>query len=140
LIILDTNVVSELMAPLPSRLVEEWVRRRRPADDLFVSAVTVAEILYGIELLPQGERRSGLLIQADAMFGEDFGGRVLPFDEPAARIFGQVAALRRRQGRPISTLDAQIAAIARRYEATLATRDISDFEDCGVRLIDPWRE
>jgi predicted nucleic acid-binding protein len=99
----------------------------------------VAEILYGIELLPKGKRRDKLLTETEAMFNEDFAGRILPFDEEAARAFAEIAAARRTQGRPIAEFDAQIAAIARTQRAALATRNTSDFEACGVRLVNPWQ-
>jgi hypothetical protein len=99
----------------------------------------VAEILYGIELLPKGKRRDRLSGEAEAMFTQDFSGRILPFDEPAARAFAEIAAARRAQGRPIAEFDAQIAAIARSRRATLATRNIADFEACGLRLENPWQ-
>jgi predicted nucleic acid-binding protein len=98
----------------------------------------VAEILFGIELLPRGKRRDKLFAQAQAMFVEDFAGRILPFDEEAARAFPSIAANRRAQGRPIADYEAQIAAIALSSDATLATRNIADFEGCGVRLVNPW--
>jgi predicted nucleic acid-binding protein len=135
--VLDTNVVSEPMLALPSVIVQTWWSRQQPGA-LFITAVTVAEVLYGIELLPQGKRRAALLAGAELMFGKVLAGRVLPFDEDAARAFAQIAAVRRGQGRPISDLDAQIAAIARSRGAILATRNTADFEDCGVRLVNPW--
>jgi predicted nucleic acid-binding protein len=136
--ILDTNVVSEVMAPSPSEMVVRWISSQRLLDELFITAVTVAEILYGVEVLSGGKRRDRLHQQAEAMFAEDFLGRVLPFDEQAARAFASIAAARRRQGKPISKFDAQIAAIARANGATLATRNTGDFEGCGVRLVNPW--
>lgn len=137
MILLDTNVVSELMRPKPSRRVARWVSRQ-PAAELFTTTVTYAEILYGLALLPEGKRRRALAAAAEEMFAEDFGGRVLPFDEPAAREFAEVAASRRRGGRPISHADAQIAAIARSRGASVATRNLADLEGCGVALVDPW--
>lgn len=139
-IVLDTNVVSELMAPKASPAVLAWISKQRFADTLCISAVTVGEILYGIEILPHGKRPDSLLQEAEAMFQEDFGARVLPFDDSAARLYAQVAAARRVRGRPISHSDAQIAAIARAHGAALATRNTSDFEGCGVLLINPWNE
>ena len=136
--ILDTNVVSELIAMSPSEVVVHWISSQRLLDDLLLTAVTVAEILYGVELLPKGKRGDRLHQQARAMFAEDFAGRVLPFDEQAARAFAPITANRRAQGRPIAEFDAQIAAIARVHDATLATRNTDDFEGCGVRLINPW--
>lgn len=136
-IILDTNVVSELMKPNPSPAVFAWAASRPPAD-LFTSTITMAEVLYGIERLPQGKRRDQLLRVAESVFVEDFAGRVLTFDEPAARMFAVVATQRRAHGRPIDEPDAQIAAIARAHGATLATRNTDDFEGCGVKLVNPW--
>jgi hypothetical protein len=137
-IILDTNVLSELMAPSPSPKVRAWISDQRATGKLCLTTISVAEILYGIELLPKEKRRDGLLTEAEAMFTEDFAGRTLPFDEPAARAFGKIAAARRGQGRPIAEFDAQIAAIASVNGATLATRNTADFEGCGVRLVNPW--
>ncbi len=105
-----------------------------------MTTITVAEILFGIDLLPKGKRRDKMLAEANATFAEDFAGRILPFDETAARAFPEVAAARRAQGRPISDLDAQIAAIARSRDAVLATRNIADFEGCGLHLVNPWQE
>jgi toxin FitB len=135
--ILDTNVVSEPMLALPSAVVQTWWARQQPRT-LFIAAVTVAEVLYGIELLPQGKRRVALLAGAELMFGRVLAGRILSFDADAARAFAAIAANRRRQGRPIADLDAQIAAIARSRGAILATRNTADFEDCGIRLVNPW--
>ncbi len=140
MIVLDTNVLSELMAPKPSAAVLAWMSKQRFADVLYVAAVTVGEILYGVELLPAGKRREGLLHEAEAMFQEDFGARILPFDDAAARFFAKIAAARRVRGRPISNSDAQIAATARVHGAALATRNTTDFEGCGLTLTNPWNE
>jgi hypothetical protein len=137
MLILDTNVLSETMQPEPSPHVLEWWDQQQSAE-LFTTAVTVAEILYGIELLPQGKRRTALLAGADRMFGKVFSGRILTFDEEAAREFAEIAAGRRKSGRPIAEFDAQIAAIASAHRASLATRNVADFDGCGVRLINPW--
>lgn len=138
LTILDTNVVSEPMRPSPSAIVLAWLSKRPDGGHFYVTTITVAEILFGIELLPKGKRQDKMLAQAEATFAEDFAGRILPFDELAARAFPETAAARRARGRPISEFDAQIAAIARSRGATLATRNIADFEGCGVRLVNPW--
>lgn len=138
MIVLDTNVISEIMKPEASPIVEAWLSRQI-RNDLFTTAITVAEVLYGIELLPKGKRRDSLLREAEATFAEDFAGQVLTFDEPAARAFALISAARRTRGRPISTQDAQIAAIARVHGATLVTRNKGDFEGCGVVLLDPWQ-
>ena len=137
MIVFDTNVISELMKSSRSPGVIAWMSNQ-PADDLFTTTITVAETLYGIELLPRGKRRDQLLREAAAVFGEDFLGRILTFDESAARLFALIATERRSRGRPIGTFDAQIAAIARANGATLATRNTDDFEGCGVKLVNPW--
>lgn len=137
--ILDTNVVSEPMRPSPSAAVMAWLSQKPDSGHFFVTAVTMAEILLGVELLPRGKRHDHMLAQAQATFAEDFGGRILPFDEDAARAFAQIAASRRGQGRPMTDLDAQIAAIVRSCGATLATRNTADFEGCGIRLVNPFQ-
>ena len=111
---------------------------KQPATELFTTSITEAEIFYGIELLTKGKRREELLVAAEAMFAEDLAGRVFGFESDAARIFSKIAAERRALGRPISHADAQIAAIARTRSAKLATRNVEDFEHCGLDVIDPW--
>jgi toxin FitB len=136
--ILDTNVISELMKAKAAPAVFEWISLQPPSD-LFISTVTMAEVLYGIELLPKGKRRDALLHEAEIVFTAGFAGRILAFDEQAARMFGSIVSGRRLQGHPIGIADGQIAAIARCHHATLATRDSDDFEGCGVRLVNPWQ-
>ena len=138
MIVLDTNVLSELMKPAPSAAVERWVAAQ-PASSLFTTTITQSEILYGVAQLPRGRRRSSIEEAVEAMFAEDFAGRLLPFDSAAARAFATLAAARRKAGRPIAQLDAQIAAIARSRNAAIATRNVGDFEDCGVTVHNPWR-
>jgi len=137
MIILDTNVLSEVMRPSPSARVLSWLAEHPPSR-LFTTTITQAEILYGLELLPAGKRRGALESAVEAMFEEDFAGRILPFDSDAARVFPQVAAARRAAGRPATQFDAQIAAIARSRGAILATRNTSGFEHCGVAVLNPW--
>jgi predicted nucleic acid-binding protein len=137
MIILDTNVLSELMRQQPSKAVSTWVGSR-PAASLFTSTITQAEILYGVALLPAGARRDRLRVAVEGILAEEFSGRVLGFDTPAARAFGSIAAARRQAGHPISHADAQVAAIAVSREATLATRNVSDFEGCGLEIVGPW--
>jgi len=137
MIVLDTNVVSELMKPAPAGSVAEWVAAQ-PAASLFTTSITQAEILHGIMLLPSGRRRAAVEAAAEEMFKDEFGGRILPFGSDAAEPYARIAADRRRAGRPISQFDAQIAAIARSTGSALATRNVMDFEGCGVKLIDPW--
>jgi len=137
MILLDTNVISELMRPSPAPAVERWVGDQLAAS-LFISAITEAELRYGLALLPDGHRRRQLAVQAEAMLATDFAGRILPFDSAAAAAYADIAATRRFAGRPISQADAQIAAISRSRGASLATRNVADFVDCGVEIIDPW--
>ena len=137
MIILDTNVVSELMKATPAARVLGWVALQA-ATSLYTTSITEAEILHGVLLLPAGARRSRLQAAAEAMFSEDFGGRVLSFASDAARAYASIAADRRRAGRPHSHFDAQIAAIGRSARAAIATRNTADFEGCGVKLINPW--
>jgi len=137
MIILDTNVLAELMRPKPSPRVAAWVAKQHAAE-LFTTAITEAEIFYGIELLSRSKRREGLLVAAEAVFAEDLAGRILAFESDAARVFSRIAAHRRALGKPVSHADAQIAAIARVRGAQLATRNVADFEDCGLDVVDPW--
>ena len=135
--LLDTNVLSELLRAQPHPAVLAWFAEQ-PADSLFVSAVTQAEMLLGARFLPRSKRRQQLETALDTMFREDFAGRVLPFDSAAAAAYAAVVAARRGAGRPISQFAAQIAAIALSRRAGLATRNVSDFEECGLTLTNPW--
>jgi predicted nucleic acid-binding protein len=137
MIVLDTNVLSALMSSSPEPAVRHWLGRQA-SHQLFTTSISMAEIFQGIELLPHGKRRDGLFAAAQTMFTRLFSGRVLPFHEDAARAFAPIAVKRRTRGRPISLFDAQIAAITQAHGATLSTRDISDFEHCGVQLVNPW--
>jgi predicted nucleic acid-binding protein len=137
MIVLDTNVISEVMRPEPSPPVVEWISKQ-PTGELFTTAITEAEIFYGIKLLTRGKRRDLLLAAAEAMFGEDFADRIFGFESGAARLFAGIAAHRRSLGKPIHHADAQIAAIARLHSARLATRNVTDFSDCGVEVVNPW--
>jgi predicted nucleic acid-binding protein len=137
MIVLDTNVVSELMKPAPDAAVARWVSGR-PATTLYTTSITQAEILYGVLLLPTGKRRNALEAAVEAMFDQDFGGRVLPFGGEAARAYAHIAAQRRRAGRPISQFDAQIAAVASVARAPVATRNVGDYEGCGIKVLNPW--
>jgi len=136
-VILDTNVLSELLRLRPDSGVLAWFASQ-PANGLFVSAVTQAEMLLGAGLLPAGQRRKKLEQALDAMFLEDFAGRILPFDSRSAADYAAVVAARRRAGRPIAQFDAQIAAIALSHRLGLATRNVADFEACGLALTNPW--
>jgi len=137
MIILDTNVVSEPLRLAPSTNVMEWIRSR-PNAVMFTTTITEAELLYGIALLPQSKRRSSLESAVRREFTVQFTGRILPFDSAAAHEYAEIAATRRRAGRPISDSDARIAAIARSRGAELATRNVADFAGCGLEVINPW--
>ncbi len=138
MIVLDTNVLSELLRSNPDPAVLRWVGTQA-ATQLWTTAITRAEMLYGVCLLPSGQRRQQLQTAVTALFDEDFTGRVLPFDNMAADCFASIAANRKRVGRPISQFDAQIAAITLANDGQLATRNSRDFEHCGLQLIDPWQ-
>jgi predicted nucleic acid-binding protein len=135
--ILDTNVLSEVMDPEGAAEVATWIDPIRKTD-LFITALNQAEILYGIAVMPSGRKRNQLIEWADAMFAEDFRGRILPFDERAAGHFADIAATRARSGRRVEPIDAQIAGIARAHGMTVVTRNVKDFEDCSIDVIDPW--
>ncbi len=137
--LLDTNVVSELMRVVPSAQVLRWVDAR-PTRELFVSAVTEAEIRTGIAFLPEGARRRGLAAAAERCFHGLFDGRVLPFDSAVARAYAEIAAARRAAGRPVPQADCQIAAIARSCGMAVATRNVRDFDDSGVDVVEPWAD
>jgi toxin FitB len=136
-IIVDTDVVSELMRPDPSPAVVDWVESRPPRD-LYTTAITAAEIRYGIERLPASQRRELLAATAAEVFAT-FGEHVLPFDNRAAARYGRIVADRERSGAPIRGFDAQIAAIGRLHDATVATRNGKDFNGTGVEVVDPWQ-
>jgi len=125
------------MKPAPAASVVRWAAAQ-PASGLYTTSITQAEILHGVKLLPTGRWRKAFESAAEAMFGEDFAGRILPFGSDAAGLYAGIAAERRRAGRPISHFDAQIAAIARCNGAAIATRNVADFEGCGVKVINPW--
>ena len=137
MIVLDTNVVSELMRRSPDPTVEAWAEGYA-LEDLFFSAVGEAELRYGAAIMPAGQRRVTLVADIEAMLRASFESRILPFDSAAARAYAEIAAARRAAGRPISHADNQIAAIAYSRGMAVATRNIRDFEDMGIALINPW--
>jgi len=137
MIVWDTNVVSELMRPDPNGQVVTWTDRQ-PVSEVFITAITLAELWYGIGQLPTGRRRNELAEVFDDMLTEDFERRVLDFDRVAAAHYGDLVVDRERKGRPISMADAQIAAICRSHGATIATRNVDDFADVGVEVVNPW--
>jgi predicted nucleic acid-binding protein len=138
MIVLDTNVTSELMKPTPSVAVVSWVRAHR-SSELYTTAITVAEIGYGIERLPDGRRKETLQRAADDIFAA-FADQVLAFDAAAARQYSRIVSHRDATGRPIEGFDAQIASICRAHDATLATRNVKDFDGTDINVVDPWTE
>ncbi len=137
MIVLDTNVVSELMKPQPDQSVAGWVLGQEVAG-LYTTSVTLAEILYGIERLPDGKRKELLRTTASEVF-EPFADHVLPFDAGAAAHYSTLVATRDRLGLRINDCDAQIAAICLTHGSDLATRNVKDFEHSGVDVTDPWQ-
>ena len=137
MIIVDTNVVSELMKASPDPVVRDWVRARR-GRELCTTAIALAEIRYGIERLPPGRRKDLLGGVAEDLFAA-FDDQVLAFDSAAAKQYAAIVASRERAGRPIDGFDAQIASICRTLNAGLATRNVRDFADTGIDVIDPWQ-
>lgn len=137
MIILDTNVLAELMKASPDPRVVEWLDRQE-GSALYLTTITLAEILYGLSALPAGKRRSFLEEAFQAILRSAFADRMLPFDEEAARHYGPLLAQRRALGRPISQSDCQIAGIVLARRSILATRNIRDFEHCGLTVVDPF--
>jgi predicted nucleic acid-binding protein len=137
MILLDTNVISAVMAPSPPGAVLSWLDRQS-TDTLFLSAVTIAEIAYGIRALPDGKRRRNLATRFEDFVARGFEQRVLVFDTASAIEYGEIMAHRRRIGRPMSVPDGQIAAIARHHRMAVATRNLRDFEECGLELVNPF--
>ncbi len=137
MIVLDTNVLSEAMKPAPAPAAASWMARQKAAG-LFTTAVSEAEILLGIAILPDGRRKQELEVAARRVLGL-FSNRILSFDSAAAQVYAKIVTKRREIGRPIGGFDAQIAAIAYSRGMALATRNVPDFDGVGVTLIDPWR-
>jgi len=137
MIVLDTDVVSELMRTEPHAAVLRWVDSQA-TDRLYITAITVAGLFYGVTRLADGKRKRELAGIVEAVVEEDFAERVVAFDDVAARRYADIAAGRERSGRPISGPDAQIAAICRSHAATVATRNVGDFTDTGVAVVNPW--
>ncbi|MBV9075223.1 MAG: type II toxin-antitoxin system VapC family toxin [Acidobacteria bacterium] len=137
MIILDTNVLSEPLRPIPSAQVLKWLDRY-PSQELFTTAVSESEILYGITIYPDGKRKDELRVAAQDLFRRLLQDRVLAFNSDAAHIYAEIASARRRVGRPMSRPDAQICSIALVTGAALATRNTRDFEGCGVEILNPW--
>jgi predicted nucleic acid-binding protein len=137
MIILDTNIVSELMKTSPTKAVLEWLDQQSIMD-LFLTSITIAEISYGLSILSKGSRRHSLEEIFHKAIIETFQYRILSFDESAAHVYGKIMANRKKQGRPMSMADGQIAAIASVHRACIATRNTSDFLNCELNLVDPF--
>ena len=137
MIVLDTNVLSELMRSVPDERVVRWLSST-PDSALFTTSICRAEILFGVGLLPPGRRRNELEQATRAIFNIDFAHRVLPFDSDAADSYASIATARQSSGRRVAQADAMIAGIAHSRGARIATRNVSDFADCGIEIIDPW--
>jgi toxin FitB len=137
LIVVDTNVISELTRQTPAPEVVAWLDSLT-SGEVATTAITAAELLYGVARLPEGRRRTELSAAVNGLLSDDFDGRVLSFDQLAASRYAQVVSGRERLGQPISIPDAQIAAICSTVRATLATRNVTDFEDTGIEVINPW--
>lgn len=137
-VLLDTNVVSELIRKSPDPAVEAWVSGH-VLEDLYFSAIGEAELRYGAAILPAGRRRETLVSEIEGMLRDAFGDRVLPFDSNAAHEFADIAAKRRSIGRRMAPADCQIAAIARSLNMAVATRNVRDFDDINVEVINPWK-
>lgn len=137
MIVLDTNVLSELMRPEPHPAVLAWIAAQ-PRAALYTTSINQTEILYGIALLPHSTRRAALAAAADAMFAEDLAGRILPYAAHASSRYAEIVTRRRQAGNPIDAFDALIAATAQVAGADVATRDVGGFEGCGLTVINPW--
>jgi predicted nucleic acid-binding protein len=137
MIVLDTNVLSELMRELPEARVLRWVDEQ-DGGQLATTAVTVAELRCGVTRLEDGARKAQLADAVDALVREDLAGRILPFDDVAAGHYAELVAECERAGRPVSVSDAQIAAICRCHGGKLATRNVRGFDSTGVAVVDPW--
>ncbi|MBE0657521.1 MAG: type II toxin-antitoxin system VapC family toxin [Bryobacteraceae bacterium] len=138
MVILDTNVLSETLKPAPSPSVAAWFQATSRSS-IYTTAITMAEVLYGVEVLPNGARKRALAAAALNIFEVEMTGRILDFTEDAARAYAGIMARSRAQGRPMSSMDAMIASITLSRRGALATRNTRDFEGCGVRLVNPFR-
>jgi toxin FitB len=136
-IVLDTSVISELARQVPDVRALSWLDSLE-ISDVATTAITAAELRYGLARLPDGRRKRELTLVIRGILTEDFHGRVLPFDEGSSVQCADIVANRQRIGRPIGVADAQIASICRDVGAVLATRNTTDFEETGVELVNPW--
>lgn len=139
MIILDTNIISELMKPIPDKLVINWMDNQK-SSHLFITTITIAEISYGLHALPEGKRRNFLINSFDKAIMTAFIGRILTFDELSAHQYGKIMSARKELGQPLGVPDGQIASIASRHGAMIATRNIRDFLNCGLQVINPFNQ
>lgn len=139
MIVLDTNVLSEILRLKPDPKVLSWLRAL-PRTVLFTTTITRGEMFYGVCLLPEGKRKTSMLAAVRAIFATEFSGQILGFDSEAADAFAEISATRKAMGKPVAQLNAMIAAIAKSRGARLATRNSKDFVGCGIELLDPWNE
>lgn len=137
MIVLDTNVVSETMRAAPSAAVLAWLDRQQVAS-LYVTTISVTELRFGVERLPEGQRKATLRNALEFALSHLFSNRILTFDEPAARHAADIFAQAERQGRPVGFADGQIAGIAKAHGFAMATRDTQPFETAGLQVINPW--
>jgi predicted nucleic acid-binding protein len=137
MIILDTNVISELMKVSPDNKVIKWIDNQE-ITELFITTITIAEIEYGLNILPAGNRKSTLEDAFNKSIKQAFKYRVYPFDENSAKFYGEIMGKRKTLGKPMSVLDGQIASVVRAQGAILATRNICDFSHCDIELINPF--
>jgi predicted nucleic acid-binding protein len=137
MIILDTNVVSELMKPLPAQSLLTWLDQQE-SDTLYITSVTIGEIMYGLHALPSGKRRTSLEVAFKQVLSEAFMDRSFPFDDAAAMMYGKIMGSCKEKGRVMSVCDGQIASIASHRHARLATRNVKDFEACKITLVNPF--
>ncbi len=137
MILHDTNVISALIRPEPDQAIKSWLDIQ-PPESMWTTSISVYELRFGVELLAFGRRRQLLEEALNKLLKDDFDGRVIPFDEPAAQAAGKIGAARRQLGRTIEIRDVQIAGIALARKASIATRNIRHFEGLGIPLIDPW--
>lgn len=138
MIILDTNVLSTLMRPVPDASVIDWLDRQ-PPESIWIASVTLFETRFGLNLLPKGRRRQALESAFDRLLEDDLENRVLDFDSAAAAAAAVLAATRQRAGRPVDVRDTQIAGIVLARRATLATRNVRHFRDLKVPVVNPWQ-
>jgi predicted nucleic acid-binding protein len=136
-LLLDTNVISEVVKPQPDFRVMAFLEQLQSAEQ-FTAAICIAEIRYGLERMPAGQKQDQKRAAIATFLSQAFSGRILPFDGLCAELYGKIRNAREASGQPISIEDAMIAATAQAHSLTLATRNIKDFEGCGIRLLNPW--